>query len=187
MDQAHLENRIHFQNEFFLREEITLRELQKQVQNSQARLQSLQTINSTYKKITQVLKHDEQFHEPILDALSKDIEDQQTFIGHILHVGTPAQVRLNELKHDSWLADESERKQRQSKRMWVTEMNRVSVQAHRASNMQVNKPLLSWKKRYVRETSSMLKMKNQLMEMEKKIRQLQEATLCSRPETIYPT
>lgn len=100
LEKASLENRIKYTNEFKLNEECHIKNLQKKVENSKVRLKAVRTVNDTYKKIIQILRHDEIFYEPILNSLDRDIEDQSNFIKHILHLGTPAISRFKELSEE---------------------------------------------------------------------------------------
>ena len=100
LERASLENRIKYTNEFKLDEEYQIKGLQIKVENTNVRLKAVQAINATYKKIIQILRHDEIFYEPILNSLDKDIEDQSSFIKHILFLGTPALVRFKELSEE---------------------------------------------------------------------------------------
>lgn len=97
LEKATVENRITYENEFQLEEDLRSCDLQKKVENSELRLKAVMAINSTYKRIIQILRHDEIFYEPILHSLDKDIEDQSQFIKHILHLGSPALQRFKEL------------------------------------------------------------------------------------------
>lgn len=91
------ENRISYQNEFILQEELITNDLKKRIINSHTRLEAVKTIHSTYVKIIEILRHDEIFYEPILQSLDNDIKDQETFIEHILYLGAPALRRFKEL------------------------------------------------------------------------------------------
>ena len=100
MERANIENRIKYQNEFVLDEQKQIFDFCKKIENSQIRLKAITTINSTYKKILQVLKHDEIFYEPILRSLLKDIDDQSNFIKHILYLGMPAIAQFKQLSEE---------------------------------------------------------------------------------------
>lgn len=92
-----IQNRIKFENEFLLDEEVRCWDLRRQVENTHTRLAVVRAVNVTYRKIVQVLRHDEIFYEPILRSLDRDIQDQVDFIKHILYLGTPALGRFKEL------------------------------------------------------------------------------------------
>lgn len=100
MEKANIENRIKYENEFVLDEEIKIRDFKKKVENSNIRLKAIKTINATYRKVIQVLRHDEIFYEPILRSLSKDIDDQSGFIKHILYLGLPAIGEFKKLSEE---------------------------------------------------------------------------------------
>lgn len=76
------------------------RVFRKKIENSNVRLKAIKTINGTYRKMIQVLRHDGIFYEPILRSLSQDIEDQSNFIKHILHLGMPAIAKFKELSEE---------------------------------------------------------------------------------------
>lgn len=100
LERATIENRIKYQNEFILEEELKVHGFLKNVEKSKIRLKAIKTINSTYQKVIQVLRHDEIFYEPILRSLSKDIDDQANFIKHILYLGTPAIAKYRKLSEE---------------------------------------------------------------------------------------
>lgn len=97
LERSTIENRIKFENEFVLEEEIKMREFAKRIENSNVRLKAIKTVNATYQKITQVLRHDEIFYEPIVRSLCKDIDDQANFIKHILYLGMPGIAKFKQL------------------------------------------------------------------------------------------
>lgn len=100
MERANIENRIRYENEFVLDERKQMYEFCKKLENSKIRLKAITTINSTYKKILQILRHDEIFYEPILRSLLKDIDDQSNFIKHILYLGMPAIAQFKKLSEE---------------------------------------------------------------------------------------
>uniref|UniRef100_A0A1A9WFL9 Uncharacterized protein n=1 Tax=Glossina brevipalpis TaxID=37001 RepID=A0A1A9WFL9_9MUSC len=187
LERATIENRIKYQNEFILEEEFRMREFKKKIVNSDVRLTAIRTINSTYKKIIQVLRHDEIFYEPILRSLCRDIDDQASFIKHILYLGMPAIAKFNQLSEEFRQMDEKSRKSTQLKLAVLMDFRRTSLK--RFSNT-VKAPkeslVINIAKRYTRETKSMLKLKNQLEEIETIIKQIKVATLCSRATEIFP-
>ncbi|KAI9579799.1 hypothetical protein GQX74_000587 [Glossina fuscipes] len=187
LERATIENRIKYQNEFILEEEFRMREFTKKIENSDVRLTAIRTINSTYKKIIQILRHDEIFYEPILRSLSRDIDDQASFIKHILYLGMPAIAKFNQLSEEFRQMDEKSRKSTQFKLSVIMGFKRTSLK--RFSNLAKlpkENVVVNISKRYTRETKSMLKLKEQLEEIEIIIKKIKVATLCSRATEIFP-
>lgn len=104
-ERATIENRIKYQNEFILDEEIMMRDFVKDIENSNARLRGIKAVNATYKKIIEVLRHDAIFYEPILRSLCGDIDDQANFIKHILYLGSPAIAKFKQLSEEYRVSD----------------------------------------------------------------------------------
>lgn len=189
MKRAMLENRIKYQNEYVLDEEIKSRGFIKRIENSNVRLKAIKAINSTYMKMIQVLRHDAIFYEPILRSLDGDMEDQANFIKHILYLGMPAIAKFKELNYEYRQLEDKSRKNLQAK-------------LHMLSSFKIAKPLGSLlatrgkakeeippsadPKRYLRETRSMLVLKLMLKSVEKTIREVKFVTLCSQAREIYP-
>lgn len=99
-EAAAIENRIKYGNVFVLEEDIKSQTFMEKIEKSKIRLRAYSTINSTYKRAIQILRHDEVFHEPILRGLSKDIDDQANFIKYILYLGSPAIEQFKRLSED---------------------------------------------------------------------------------------
>ncbi|EDW59505.1 uncharacterized protein [Drosophila virilis] len=189
MERAMLENRIKYQNEYVLDEEIKSRGFIKRIENSNVRLKAIKAINSTYMKMIQVLRHDAIFYEPILRSLDGDMEDQANFIKHILYLGMPAIAKFKELNYEYRQLEDKSRKSLQAK-------------LHMLSSFKIAKPLGSLlvtrgkakeeippsadPKRYLRETRSMLVLKLMLKSVEKTIKEVKFVTLCSQAREIYP-
>ncbi|KAH8278655.1 hypothetical protein KR018_006638 [Drosophila ironensis] len=186
LQKALLENRIKYQNEFILDEELKSRVFLKKIENSNVRLKAIKTINNTYKKMIQVLVHDEIFYEPILLSLSKDMEDQADFIKHILFLGMPAIAKFKELNDEFRHMEERSRKNLQSKMQMLASLKKPG-----ATSIIVTRPkdaagTSSNLKRYVRETQSMMILKLELKAVEKTIKEVKFVTLCSQAKEIYP-
>ncbi|XP_030374535.1 uncharacterized protein LOC115624085 isoform X2 [Scaptodrosophila lebanonensis] len=187
LQRAVLQNRIKYQNEFVLEEELKSRVFLKKIENSNVRLKAIKTINNTYKKMIQVLLHDEIFYEPILRSLSADMEDQANFIKHILFLGMPAIAKFKELNDEYRQLEDKSRKNLQMKLQMLSTLKKpagsiVPVQAKTKEEMLPTTNL----KRYVRETQSMLVLKTELKSIEKIIKEVKFVTLCSQAKEIYP-
>lgn len=98
--KSEIENRKRYHDLYVLDEQFKSYEKKKLLVNSQTRLAAIKAINGSYQKIIAILRHDEIFYEPILNSLDKDILDQENFIKHILHLGSPAIARFSELSED---------------------------------------------------------------------------------------
>lgn len=190
MDRAVLENRIKYQNEFALEEEIQSRVFLKKMENSNVRLKAIKTINNTYKKIIQVLVHDEIFYEPILRSLSNDMEDQSNFIKHILYLGKPAIVKFKELNFKYRQLEDKSRKNLLAKLQMSFSLSKAPndniVDASALKNSKDGNPASANPKRYVRNTQSMTILKHVLKAVEHTIKEVKFVTLCSQAKEIYP-
>lgn len=181
-----LQNRIKYEHEILLDEEVKSRMFLKKIENSNVRLKAIKTINNTYKKMIQVLLHDEIFYEPILISLIEDLKDQQKFMEHILFLGIPAIAKFKEL------SDEFRDMEKVFRNNLQTQM--LTLSAYRRSRgpsvMNFNKPReappLNDIRRYVRETRSMMILKLELKAVEKIIKEVKFVTLCSQAKEIYP-
>ncbi|XP_039489994.1 uncharacterized protein LOC120450850 [Drosophila santomea] len=184
--RALLQNRIKYQNEFILDEELKSRVFLKKIENSNVRLKAIKTINNTYKKMIQVLVHDEIFYEPILRSLSSDMDDQSNFIKHILFLGMPAIAKFKELNDEFRNMEEKSRKNLQHKLQMLSALKKPAG----TSIVNFNKPKEAAPttnlKRYVRETQSMMILKLELKAVEKTIKEVKFVTLCSQAKEIYP-
>ncbi|XP_001359747.1 uncharacterized protein [Drosophila pseudoobscura] len=187
LQRAVLENRIKYQNEFVLDEELKSRVFLKKIENSNVRLKAIKTINNTYKKMIQVLVHDEIFYEPILRSLSGDMEDQSNFIKHILYLGMPAISKFKELNDEYRHMEDKSRKNLQMKLQMLASLKKPPVAGSvvHTKNKEEAPPTANLK-RYVRETQSMLVLKLELKSIEKIIKEVKFVTLCSQAKEIYP-
>lgn len=190
MDRAVLDNRIKYQNEFVLEEEIQSRVFLKKMENSNVRLKAIKTINNTYKKIIQVLVDDQIFYEPILRSLSNDMEDQSNFIKHILYLGKPAIVEFKKLNYKYRQLKGKSRKNLRAKLQMSFALSKPPTgNIVDASAMKNTKDAISASvnpKRYVRETEGMVILKHILKSVEKTIKEVKFVTLCSQAREIYP-
>ncbi|KAH8340750.1 cingulin-like protein 1 [Drosophila kikkawai] len=184
--RALLENRIKYQNEFILDEELKSRVFLKKIENSNVRLKAIKTINNTYKKMIQVLVHDEIFYEPILRSLSSDMDDQTNFIKHILYLGMPAIAKFKELNDEFRSLEEKSRKNLQMKLQMLATLKKPGTTTLMNFNKAKESPKTKNLKRYVRETQSMMILKLELKAVEKTIKEVKFVTLCSQAKEIYP-
>ena len=97
MVRATLENRLKYESLNVLEEDKKSQVFRKLLENSNVRLNAIITINSTYKKMIQVLNHESIYYEPILNSLQRDIQDQTDFINHIIYIGGPAIKKIGVL------------------------------------------------------------------------------------------
>ncbi|XP_034485649.1 ankyrin repeat domain-containing protein 26-like [Drosophila innubila] len=186
LDRAEVENRIKYANEFQREEELKSRVLLKKIENSNVRLKAITTINTTYKKIIQVLLQDEIFYEPILRSLDDDMEDQANFIKNILYMGLPAIAKFKELNIEYRQLEYKSRKNLQSKMQMLSSLlkrHTPSVPVHKAKE---ELTASADPRRYVRETKSMTVLKVELQSIEKTIKELKLVTLCSQAREIFP-
>ncbi|KAH8248302.1 hypothetical protein KR038_010540 [Drosophila bunnanda] len=184
--RALLENRIKYQNEFILDEEFKSRVFLKKIENSNVRLKAIKTINNTYKKMIQVLVHDEIFYEPILRSLSSDMDDQSNFIKHILYLGMPAIAKFKELNDEFRSLEEKSRKNLQMKLQMLATLKKPGAISSVNYTKAKDTPPTTTLKRYVRETQSMMILKLELKAVEKTIKEVKFVTLCSQAKEIYP-
>lgn len=189
--RAVLENRIQYQNEYVLEEEVKSCDFLKKIENSNVRLKAIKIINNTYKKIIQVLNHDEIFYEPILRSLNDDMEDQSNFIKHILYLGKPAIVKFKDLNYECRQLEDKSRKNLLAKiqiSVSLTQPPPVRVSEH-AQMKKTNEGVVADSAntvRYVRDTRSMVILKHVLKSIEKTIKEVKFVTLCSQAREIYP-
>lgn len=186
INRSEVENRIRYENEFVLEEELASRLVLKKIENSNVRLKAITTINTTYKKMIQVLLQDEIFYEPILCSLDGDIEDQANFIKNILYMGKPAIVRFKHLSKEYQMLLQKSQKNLQAKMKIMASLKKppnifapVAQVPNRARTEDIQE-------HYVRHTPSMLKLKTQLSTIESTIKNLKFVTLCSQAREIYP-
>ncbi|KAM8704413.1 hypothetical protein ACLKA7_008937 [Drosophila subpalustris] len=187
LDRAEVENRIKYANEFQRDEELKSRVLLKKIENSNVRLKAITTINTTYKKIIQVLLQDEIFYEPILRSLDDDMEDQANFIKHILYMGMPAIAKFKELNAEFRLLEKKSRQNLQSKMQMLSSLlkkNAPSPPTNKAKEEEMTAS--ADPRRYVRETKSMTVLKVELQSIESTIKELKLTALCSQAREIFP-
>lgn len=89
-EKATLENHILFQTYYDTEEEKKVTAFKKKLAASSIRLKAAQTVNSTYKKIIEVLLQDAIYYDVIIRSLVDDIKDQENYVNYILDVGKPA-------------------------------------------------------------------------------------------------
>ncbi|XP_017849564.1 uncharacterized protein LOC108604547 isoform X5 [Drosophila busckii] len=177
LNRALLENRIKYQNEFVLEGELKSRIFIKKIENSSVRLKAIKTINNTYKKMMQVLLHDEIFYEPILRSLSGDMEDQSNFIKHILYLGTPAIAKFKELSEEYRQLEDKTRKNLHAKLQMLASFKKpMSLIAAAPAKAKEEISATADPKRYVRETQSMLMLKLELKSIESTMREHEESS-----------
>ncbi|XP_064550231.1 uncharacterized protein LOC135436541 [Drosophila montana] len=188
IDRALLENRIKFQNEFVLEEEVKSQGLIKRIENSNVRLKAIKVINSTYQKMVQVLLQDEIFYEPILRSLDDDLQDQANFIKHILYLGMPAIAKFGELNVQYRQLEAKSLKTLLQKQQLLVSLAQKPAVARKPTRFQPEQELSATAdpKRYLRETHSMLLLKKVLNVVEKVIKEVKLNTLCSQAREIYP-
>ncbi|XP_017953635.1 uncharacterized protein LOC115561818 isoform X2 [Drosophila navojoa] len=186
IDRSKLENRIKYENEFILEEEIKARVLQKKLDCSTVRFRAIKSINTTYKKMVRILVHDEIFYEPILNSLDNDIMDQTRMIKFIIDLGLPAIDRFKQLKREFRRLEERSHADFETKIKFVAELRKrrtfVPLPA-KDMRQSINIPE---RERYMRETKSMTELKNESVAIEKLINELKYNTLCAQANEIYP-
>ncbi|XP_075166151.1 uncharacterized protein LOC142238391 isoform X2 [Haematobia irritans] len=179
---SQLEDRIAYQSEYALHEELAIRTLHREIKNSSTRLKAIKILNTTYKQLLATLKGDEKFLEPILNSLTKDIEDQQNFIAYVLYMGTPAMSKVMELRHTIAKMEDVNRKQRNTKNLWASEARRNSWQTKKYSKD--TNVVINLGKHYARETRDMTLLRRVLNDVEGRVKKLQQGTLSWKPEAI---
>uniref|UniRef100_A0A1A9Z6L3 Uncharacterized protein n=1 Tax=Glossina pallidipes TaxID=7398 RepID=A0A1A9Z6L3_GLOPL len=191
--KSEIENRNKYHDFYVLDEQFKSYEKKKLLVNSKTRLAAIKTINGSYQKIIAILRHDEIFYEPILNSLDRDILDQENFIKHILHLGSPAIARFSELSEDFRKQQEMARKRTLAMTELVTKLR---SNRKRSSLFQTFKNVdgghkggggrtAAIKSPFVRETISMLVMKTELKAIEETIKKIKFATFCSKSTEIY--
>uniref|UniRef100_A0A1I8M103 Uncharacterized protein n=1 Tax=Musca domestica TaxID=7370 RepID=A0A1I8M103_MUSDO len=185
-----LEDRIKFQDVFELNEEKLAKECEKKLANSQIRLRAIKTINTTYKKVLQVLHHDEMFYDPILQSLCDDIEDQRMFIEYILDVGKPALEKLRYLKEFSKEYNDKVRWETQTLIHEISSKHKMLQPGKPASVVRAKEDdatlLADARERYARTTYSMSKLEDELNKVSEVINGIKFATLCSTATEVFP-
>ncbi|XP_005187107.2 uncharacterized protein LOC101888436 [Musca domestica] len=186
VQKGEIENRIKYQNEFVLDEELQMRDFEKNIENSNTRLRAIKAVNATYRKIIEVLRHDGIFYEPILRSLCEDINDQASFIKHILYLGTPAIAKFKQLGMEYRQMEDKSRKSAQIKLENLTSFNESDVKPGQPKGPKPPELVVNMAKHYTRETKSMLSLQHELESIEAVIKQIKEATLCSKATEIFP-
>uniref|UniRef100_A0A1I8NS64 Uncharacterized protein n=1 Tax=Stomoxys calcitrans TaxID=35570 RepID=A0A1I8NS64_STOCA len=186
LQRAQIELRIKYQNEFVLDEELQMRELRKNIQNSNTRLSAIKAVNTAYAKILEILNHDAVYYEPILHSLCGDIEDQGSFIKHILYLGTPAIAKFEQLSLEYRKMQDLFRKQTQIKLQNISSYKKSSPHPDQSKVAKAQQFVINMSKHYARETKSMLVLKNELESIETVINQIKIVTLCSHARDIFP-
>lgn len=98
--KAHIEDRIKYENEFVLEEELQAKQTRKLIENSHTRLRAIKTITVAYDKMIQLLMQDAIYYDPVISGLKADVKEQTNFINHVITIGTPVIGRLQELTMD---------------------------------------------------------------------------------------
>ncbi|XP_034116398.1 uncharacterized protein LOC117576003 isoform X1 [Drosophila albomicans] len=186
LDRSEVENLIRYENEFVLEEELLSRVLLKKIENSNVRFKAITTINTTYRKIIQVLLQDEIFYEPILRSLDSDIEDQGNFIKNILYIGKPAIVKFKELNKEYRMLMDKSRNNLQAKLLMLASLKKPPTAFVPVAEKPPRMSVEETDAHYVRQTRSMLKLKSELAAIETTIKNLKFVTLCSQAREIYP-
>ncbi|XP_034116400.2 uncharacterized protein LOC117576005 [Drosophila albomicans] len=186
LDRSDVQNRIKYANEFVRGEELISRVLIKKIENSNVRLKAITTINTTYKKMIQVLLQDEIFYEPILRSLDEDMEDQANFIKNILFLGMPAITKFKELNFEYRQLENKSRKNLQSKMEILSTLLKPQKKSVTVQKAKEQLPPSADPKHYVRATSSMMALKVELRTIEKTIKNLKLVALCSQAREIFP-
>ncbi|KAH8417082.1 hypothetical protein KR222_002895 [Zaprionus bogoriensis] len=185
-DNAKVQNRIQYANMFVYQEELQSRVLIKKIENSTVRLKAVRTINSTYKKIIQVLQHDEIFYEPILRSLEEDIEDQANLIKYLLYLGKPGITKFKEISTEYQQLQEKSRTNLQSKINILSSLLKPTKAVFQQVKDKEKKSGSANPKRYQRYTPGMKVLKYQATAIEKTIKELKSVTLCAQAREIYP-
>ncbi|KAH8310668.1 hypothetical protein KR044_002459, partial [Drosophila immigrans] len=186
LDRSEVQNRIKYANEFVRGEELISRVLIKKIENSNVRLKAITTINTTYRKIIQVLLQDEIFYEPILRSLDADMEEQANFIKNILFLGIPAIAKFKELNTEYIQLENKSRKNLQSKMQILSTLLKPHKKSVTAQKVKEDLPPSTDPKHYVRTTNSMQALKREMQTIEKTIKDLKMVTLCSQAREIFP-
>lgn len=100
MIKANLEDRIKYESEFVLEEELEAKKTRKLIENSYTRLRAIKTITTAYDKMIQLLMRDALYYDAVLNGLKADVKDQTNFISHVITIGTPVIGRLQELSEE---------------------------------------------------------------------------------------
>lgn len=81
-------------------EERDTKRLLVELKNSETRCRSIQKINSTYKKVLDMLMHDALYYQPVLEALHDDWKEQTMLVDQTYSIGFPAIQNVKKLEKD---------------------------------------------------------------------------------------
>lgn len=81
-------------------EERDTKRLLVELKNSETRCRSIQKINSTYKKVLDMLMHDALYYQPVLQALNDDWKEQTMLVDQTYSIGFPAIQNVKKLEKD---------------------------------------------------------------------------------------
>lgn len=188
IEKADLENRIKYQNEFVLEEEIQAKHIRNKIACSVVRLNAIKALNDAYQRIIKLLTADEIYFDPILRSLQKDIENQNQFTNYIIELGLPAISKLAEITEEHRKLEERVRRNVASKLQMMQTYKKKAEQRQADLRKLQNKGegIIDYSKRYVRETPSMLNLKWEVEAIEIIIKRVKFATLCSKATEVYP-
>ncbi|KAL9890171.1 uncharacterized protein ACN427_009235 isoform 1-T1 [Glossina fuscipes fuscipes] len=189
-EKATLENHTLFQTYYEIEEGKKKAAFKKKLAASAIRLKAAQTINSTYKKIIEVLLKDATYYDVIIRSLVDDIKDQDNYVNYILDVGKPAfalfrVLSLNYVKRRD--------KVQKTLRKFNESLQRNTIKLRRGSsgfleaNATKNLDVFNIRERYERSSQSMRAMEKHLEIVTNMIRDLKTATLTSNSTKIYKT
>lgn len=81
-------------------EERDTKRLLVELKNSETRCRSIQKINSTYKKVLDMLMHDALYYQPVLEALNNDWREQTALVDQTYSIGFPAMQNVKKLEKE---------------------------------------------------------------------------------------
>ncbi|KAH8417086.1 hypothetical protein KR222_002897, partial [Zaprionus bogoriensis] len=186
LDRAEVQNRLRYQGAHLIQEEVNSRVLMEKIENSNVRMKAIATINTTYKKLIQILLRDEIFYDPILRSLEGDMEDQASFIKHLLYLGKPAIIKFKELEKQYQMLQLMSHKNLHAKMEMLASLKKpptvFAPPADTGNRMTVAEKV----QHYTRQTKSMTELKEELERIEGTIKELKYVTLCSQAKEIFP-
>uniref|UniRef100_A0A1A9Z6K3 Uncharacterized protein n=1 Tax=Glossina pallidipes TaxID=7398 RepID=A0A1A9Z6K3_GLOPL len=174
----------------YLGEEKKVAGFKKKLAASAIRLKAAQTINSTYKKIIEVLLKDATYYDVIIRSLVDDIKDQDNYVNYILDVGKPAFALFRVLSLNNVKRRDNVQK---TLRKFNENIQKNTVKLRRGSsgffeaNATKNLDVFDIKERYERSSQSMRTLAKHLEAVTNVIRDLKTATLTSNSTKIYET
>lgn len=71
--------------------------LEVEIKNAQTRTRTVRTINTGYQKMLDALLKDSKFYDGVLNALDKDMAEQQSLITQTIRMGIPALENVTKL------------------------------------------------------------------------------------------